>query len=109
MEDLIANHAFLNFSLENYYFTNQSIVVAVVTYLRSLKKKCDFLGVDFNDTPILVVNNFNYKLIYRTDFLGLVKLDNMRLKKINENDNIVINHNAEFSKTVFDNINGYYE
>lgn len=107
MEDLIGRNAFLNFSLENYYFTDQSIVVAVVNYLRSLKKKCDFLGVDFNNTPILVVNNFNYKLIYRTDFLGLIRFESMKLKKIE--DITDINQESEISKIIINNLNGHYE
>lgn len=106
MEKSINKNPFSNFSLENHYFTDQSIVVAAINYFRSLKKDCKFLGFDSNSNPILSINDFNYKLLYKRSFLGLISFDSIQINKIS-NDTKIINN--ELSEIILDNLNEYFE
>ncbi|MGL4760773.1 MAG: hypothetical protein ACRC6T_09435 [Sarcina sp.] len=107
MEELLIKNTFRSFSLENYYFTDQSIVVATVNYLKSINKKCDFLGLDLNKKPIISIDNFNYQLNYQTNLIGLISFDSIRFKKIN--GDILLDLNCELSDVIFENLNSQYD
>lgn len=85
MEQILCENTFHGFSLENYYFTEQSIVVAALNYLRSLNNNCKFLGIDIKNIPIIQINNSNYKLLYKSNFIGLISFDSISIKKIDDN------------------------
>ena len=107
MEKLLSNTTFHSFSLENYYFTDQSIVVAVINYLKSLNQECKFLGLDLNKNPILTINNFNYQLNYSSNLIGLISFDSLSFKPLNEE--VVLDFNSELSNTIFHKLNSYYD
>ena len=107
MEELLIKNTFRSFSLENYYFTDQSIVVAAVNYLKSLNKKCEFLGLDLNQKPILSIDNLNYQLSYQINLIGLISFDSIEFKKIN--GDILLDLNCELSSVIFENLNVEYD
>ncbi|MGL4450255.1 MAG: hypothetical protein ACRCTZ_03560 [Sarcina sp.] len=106
MEKLLNINTFRNFSLENYYFTDQSIVVAVINYLKSLNKKCEFLGLDLNQNPILTIDDLNYQLNYSNNFTGLVSFDSISFKPIK--GNILLDLNSELSNVIFKKLTNQY-
>lgn len=107
MEKLISKEIFKNFSLDNYYFTDKSIVVATVNYLKSLNKSCDFIGFNSLNDPILYVNGTNYKLKYKRDNLGLVSFQSINLEKINSIKDII--KNSKDASLIVDRLNGIYD
>lgn len=107
MEELLSTNTFRSFSLENYYFTDQSIVVAAVNYLKSLNNECEFIGLDLNQKPILMINKSNYQLNYSTNLIGLASFDSMSFKRIN--GDILLDLNSELSDIIFKNLNNQYD
>lgn len=107
MEKTINKDVFTNFSLDNYYFTEKSIVVATVNYLKSINKKCDFLGFDSYDNPILSVNGFNYKLKYKKNPLGLISFHSIDLEPITLMKDLI--KNSTDANIIYERINGIYD
>lgn len=98
MEELLFRNNLRSFSLENYYFTDQSIVVAVINYLKSSNNDCFYLGVDHTKTPILRINNFNYQLLYKSNLIGLISFDSISFNKVSYD--LTLNLNNEKSANI---------
>lgn len=98
MENLLNNNIFLHFSLDDYYFTDKSIIIAVVNYLRSLNLKCNFKGFNTQKRPVLEIDTLNYEVLYSSTVAGLISLDNLSLNKIS--NDIQLDSNCELSKNI---------
>ena len=106
MEELLLKNTFRSFSLENYYFTDQSIVVAAINFLKSLGKNCEFIGFDTKKVAILSIDGFNYQLSYKNNLIGLISFDSISLKKID--GTISLYKNSELSDAIFRNLEESY-
>lgn len=107
MEKIIDKDIFMNFSLDNYYFTDKSIVVATVNYLKSLNTNCDFIGFNSYNDPILSVNGFNYKLKYKKSNLGLISFQSIDLEKASSTTKLI--SNSKDATIIQERINGFYD
>ena len=92
MEKIISKDIFMNFSLDNYYFTEKSIVVATVNYLNN---------------PILYVNGFNYKLKYQKNPLGLISFQSIDLEKVSILKDLI--KNSKDAIIIHERLSGIYD
>lgn len=106
MEELLIQNTFRSFSLENYYFTEQSIIVAAVNYLKSLNKKCEFLGFDKKKFAIISVDGFKYELSYKNNLIGLTSFDSISVKKVD--GSIAFEEESELSKLISEHLDESY-
>ncbi|MFR5266778.1 hypothetical protein [Clostridium sp.] len=107
MEKIISKDIFMNFSLDNYYFTEKSIVVATVNYLKSTNNNCSFIGFDSLNNPILYVNGFNYKLKYQKNPLGLISFQSIDLEKVSILKDLI--KNSKDAIIIHERLSGIYD